>query len=110
VHELATAEDLAAARAAHPGAVAAVNLLCRPEVRAAADFVGDSAGLRRFCAAGRAEEFIIVSEAGLAEFLAADMPDRRFHETEAELFCPNMKLTNLKSIIALFLKIEGGGP
>ncbi|GHV56565.1 quinolinate synthase A [Deltaproteobacteria bacterium] len=110
VHELATAEDLAAARAAHPGALAAVNLLCRPEVRAAADFAGDSAGLRRFCAESRAGEFIVVSEAGLAEFLAAAMPDKRFHETEAELFCPNMKLTNLKSILALLLKIEDGAP
>ena len=108
VHEQVMPADLAAARAAHPGAVAAVNLLSRPEVRAAADFVGDSAGLRRFCAAHQAAEFIIVSEAGLAEFLAVSLPDKRFHETEVELFCPNMKLTNLKSILARLEALEAG--
>lgn len=107
VHELATAEDLAEARARRPGAPALVNLLCRPEVRAAADFVGDSAGLSRFCAESRARDFIIVSEAGLAEFLAAARPEKNFYETEAEIFCPNMKLTNLKAVIDRLRASEG---
>jgi len=79
--------------------LAAVNMLCRPEVRAAADFVGDSAGLNRFCSESRARDFIIVSEAGLAEFLTLARPEKNFYETEAEMFCPNMKLTNLKTVI-----------
>jgi quinolinate synthase len=99
VHELATAADLAEARARRPGALVAVNMLCRPEVRAAADFVGDSAGLSRFCSGSRARDFIIVSEAGLAEFLASSRPEKNFYETEAEMYCPNMKLTNLKAVI-----------
>jgi len=99
VHELATLPDLAEARARHPGASVAVNLLCRPEVRAEADFVGDSAGLSRFCSESRALDFIIVSEAGLAEYLATSRPGKNFYETEAEIFCPNMKLTNLKALI-----------
>lgn len=99
VHELALSEDLDRARAEHPEAVAAVNLLCRPEVRAGADFVGDSAGLRQFCAESPHPEFLIVSEAGLAEYLAETLPDKRFYETEAEIFCPNMKLTTLKSMV-----------
>jgi quinolinate synthase len=39
VHELAQAEDLARARAEHPGALAAAHFLCRPELLARADFV-----------------------------------------------------------------------
>ncbi|MDR2724723.1 MAG: quinolinate synthase NadA, partial [Candidatus Adiutrix sp.] len=109
VHELATADDLAEARDRHPGAPVAVNLLCRPEVRAGADFVGDSAGLGRFCAESPARDFIIVSEAGLAEFLTLSRPDKNFHETEAEIFCPNMKLTNLKAVIDRLKTLEGGG-
>lgn len=100
VHELATADDLAEARREYPGAVVAVHLLARPEVRAQADFVGDSAALRRFCAESPASEFIIVSEAGLAEYLAETLPGKTFHETAAEIFCPNMKLTTLKSMVA----------
>ncbi len=99
VHELATAEDLAEARQEHPGAVIAVHLLARAEVRAMADFIGDSAALRRFCAASPAAEFILVSEAGLAEYLTETLPGKTFHETAAEIFCPNMKLTTLKSMI-----------
>lgn len=100
VHELATAEDLAEARQAHPEAVIAVHLLARPEVRAQADFVGDSGAIRRFCAESPAPEFILVSEAGLAEYLAETLPGKAFYETAAEIFCPNMKLTTLKSMIA----------
>ena len=99
VHELATAEDLAEARERRPGALVAVNLLCRPEVRAMADFVGDAAGLKRFCSESPARDFIVVSEAGLAEHLASLWPERNFYETEAEIYCPNMKLTNLKAVI-----------
>lgn len=100
VHELALAEDLAKARADHPEAPAAVNLLCRPEVKALADFVGDSQGIYDFCARSQAREIIVVSEAGLAEYLGETMPGKVFHETEAEIFCPNMKLTTLKTMIA----------
>jgi quinolinate synthase len=108
VHELATAADLTEARDRHPGALVAVNLLCRPELRAAADFVGDSAGLYRFCTESPARDFIIVSEAGLAEFLALARPDKNFYETEAEIFCPNMKLTNLKAVIDCLKALEEG--
>lgn len=99
VHELALKDDLAKAREEHPEAKVAVNLLCRPEVRAGADFVGDSAAIRNYCREANAREFIVVSEAGLAEYLAETLPDKLFHETEAEIFCPNMKLTTLKSMI-----------
>lgn len=106
VHELALLEDLEQARAEHPQAAVAVNLLCRPELRAEADFVGDSAGLRQFCAESPSSEFIIVSEAGLAEYLTDTLPDKRFYETEAEIFCPNMKLTTLKSMVECLEKIR----
>ncbi len=107
VHELALAEDLAAARIEHPRAAVAAHLLCRPDVRAQADFVGDSAGLRDFCVASGAAEFIVVSEAGLTEYLANLLPDKTFYETEAEIFCPNMKLTTLKSMLTC-LETPGG--
>lgn len=98
VHELALKEDLARAKSDHPDAKTAVNLLCRPEVRAGSDFVGDSAAIRDYCLKSKDREFIIVSESGLAEYLAATMPEKVFFETEAEIFCPNMKLTTLKSM------------
>ncbi len=108
VHELAQADDLARARAKHPDALAAAHFLCRPELLTLADFVSDSAGINRFCAESQAGKFIIVSEAGLTEYLTATWPKKHFYETEVELFCPNMKLTNLKSVIARLEKYERG--
>lgn len=99
VHELASIDDFKKARLEFPAAKTAVNLLCRPELIAEADFSGDSAAIADFCRSSPAQEFIIVSEAGLAEYLTETMPDKIFHETEAEIFCPNMKLTTLKSMI-----------
>lgn len=98
VHELALPEDVAAARAAYPAALVAAHFLTRPEVRAMADFVGDSAAIGRFCGESVEREFIVISESGLASYLSAAFPDKVFHETEAEIFCPNMKLTTLKTM------------
>lgn len=99
VHELALPEELVAAQGQHPEAKTAVHLLCRQELWAKADYVGDSAGIYHFCQTSQADEFIIVSEAGLAEYLTAALPSKTFYETEAEIYCPNMKLTNLKSMV-----------
>ena len=99
VHELALSEDVLQAKTLYPQAKVLVNLLCLPEVRALADFVGDSSALRNYCLQSSDTTFIVVSEAGLAEYLAELMPHKQFHETEAEIFCPNMKLTTLKTII-----------
>jgi quinolinate synthase len=99
VHEQALPEELAAAQSAHPGAIVAAHSLAHPGVLARADFIGDSAAICHFCAQSPAHEFIVVAESGLADYLTETLPGKVFHETEAEIFCPNMKLTNLKSII-----------
>ena len=104
VHELALREDIIGAKALYPQAKVLVNLLCRPDVQALADFVGDSSALRNYCLQSSDPTFIVVSEAGLAEYLAEIMPHQQFHETEAEIFCPNMKLTTLKTIIVCLEK------
>jgi len=99
VHELALPEDMEKAKKDHPNALVAANLLCRPEIKTQADFVGDSAAIKKFCENSPAMEFIVISEAGLADHLSAIRPGKIYHETEAEIFCPNMKLTTLKSMI-----------
>ncbi len=99
VHELARPDELAAAKETWPRAVVAAHSLCRPDLLALADFIGNASAIRDFCLQSPAREFIIVAETGLAEYLAELLPEKIFHETEAEIFCPNMKLTNLKAII-----------
>lgn len=99
VHEQASLEDLTRAMAEHPQAKVLVHLLCRPQLHPLADFIGDSAGIGRYCAESPHSEFIIVCEAGMAEFLSAHWPEKFFYETETEIFCANMKLTTLKTML-----------
>ncbi|MDR1297819.1 MAG: quinolinate synthase NadA [Deltaproteobacteria bacterium] len=100
VHRLVRLEDVLAARASRPGAKIVVNSLCAPEVRKAADFVGDSQSIFDWCSAAPPGEFVVACESGLVETLQERCPQSRFLETETEVFCPNMKLTNLKDILA----------
>ena len=78
----------------------AANSLCSPEVRALADFSGDSQSIWDFCASRPGGRFLVVSESGLAESLTIAFPESRFFETETEMFCPNMKLVNIKDVLA----------
>jgi quinolinate synthase len=43
---------------------------------------------------------LVVAESGLVESLAEAFPESRFFETEVEVFCPNMKLVNIKDVLA----------
>ncbi len=99
VHELATLEEVSAAKESYPQALVAAHSLCRPEIIALADFSGDSEALYNFCAESAEGEFILVAESGLIEYLAETLPQKNFREA-SEIFCPNMKLTGLKTIIA----------
>ncbi|MDR1545763.1 MAG: quinolinate synthase NadA [Deltaproteobacteria bacterium] len=73
-----------------PGALTAVNALCLPEVRALADHVGDSQSMWDWCLSCEADDVLVVGESGLVESLRAARPEKRFWETDVEVFCPNM--------------------
>jgi quinolinate synthase len=100
VHWQVEVETLAETMKARPEALVAVNVLCRDEVKARADKVGDSQAIWDFCAESEAREFIVVAEVGLAESLALTFSHKRFYDPGTEIFCPNMKLTNLRDMIA----------
>ncbi|MDR1079533.1 MAG: quinolinate synthase NadA [Deltaproteobacteria bacterium] len=99
IHAQVEAAEAGRARLAWPGAVLGANAMCSPEVRAACDFSGDADALARFVASSASGEFVLFCEAGLAETLARAFPARTFRETETEMFCPNMKLTNVKDVL-----------
>ncbi|MDR1395051.1 MAG: quinolinate synthase NadA [Deltaproteobacteria bacterium] len=101
VHWQLEAAQLAQAQREHPRARTAVNVLCQDEVKAMADQVGDSKTIWEFCRDSPAGEFIIAAEAGLTESLAQAFPHKIFHDPGTEIFCPNMKLTNLRDIVAV---------
>ncbi|MDR0354499.1 MAG: quinolinate synthase NadA [Deltaproteobacteria bacterium] len=99
VHRQVEAERLREVIEAHPSAKVAVNALCESSVRRMADFVGDSQAIHDWCLERPDEEFVIICEDGLTETLQERLPRARFVETNIEVFCPNMKLTNIKDLL-----------
>jgi quinolinate synthase len=111
VHRLPGPGDVEEALAGHGGRLlVAANSLCRPEVRAMADFVGDSQSIWDWCAARPGSGFLVVCESGLVESLSEAFPESRFLETGAEVFCPNMKLVNIKDVLAALETVGAVAP
>jgi quinolinate synthase len=102
VHERVTADDLAKARAEHPGALVMAHPECRPEVLEAADHVTSTSGMLRFAMSSPAKEFIVGTEIGLMHRLRRENPDKAFYPLRRDMLCPNMKKTTLKSVLRAF--------
>ena len=97
-HDDVTAEQVAAARAAHPGAALIAHPECRPEVVDLADAVLSTSQMLAYAASSDAEEFIVVTEAGLVHALEKVAPAKKFFELSPRMLCPNMKLTTLQKV------------
>ena len=66
---------------------------CTPDVRAAADYVGSTTGILKYCAETDAREFIVGTE------LEKENPGKRFFPTSDLADCPNMKLITLEKVL-----------
>jgi len=97
-HDRLTADDLLAARAAHPAALILVHPECRPEVVALADVVASTTGMINFARASSAREFIVGTEMGILHPLHKHCPDKQFYMASDKLVCPNMKKTTLEKV------------
>ncbi|MDR2386312.1 MAG: quinolinate synthase NadA [Deltaproteobacteria bacterium] len=99
VHYQVTFDQVQKALIKFPGAKLAANSLCRPEVRHLADLVGDSQTIFEGCLQADPGDWLVICESGLVEWLNIKMPQSRFFEPDLEIFCPNMKLTNIKDML-----------
>jgi quinolinate synthase len=79
---------------------------CRLEVLELADYVTSTSGMLRFAKASPAKEFIVGTELGLMYRLKEDNPCKTFHPLRADMICPNMKKTTLKSIMNALSNME----
>jgi quinolinate synthase len=71
---------------------------CRPDVVDLADAVLSTSQMLVFATDSPAEEFVVVTEAGLLHALRKAAPKRRFYELSPRMLCPNMKLTTLVKV------------
>ena len=97
-HDDVTTAAVLAARAAHPGAPVMAHPECRPEVVDLADAVLSTSQMLAFASDSPAEEFVVVTEAGLIHGLQKAAPKKRFFELSPRMLCPNMKVTTLAKV------------
>lgn len=98
VHTAITANEAAAAKAAHPNALLLCHPECLPEVSAQADMLGSTADIMRFAKESDANEFIIGTETTIVDHLQYLCPDKRFYPMSPRLICPDMRMTTLYDV------------
>jgi len=110
VHATFPAKRLVEARMEHPGALVVAHPECPETVLALADFVGSTSALIEWCAASDADEFIVMTESGIAHSLSKAAPGKRFHFVANEHCncseCPFMKLNTLEKLRDCLLDLE----
>ncbi|MDR2903429.1 MAG: quinolinate synthase NadA [Clostridiales bacterium] len=101
VHNSVTAEDVLVLKEKHPGAPVAAHPECRPEVLAAADFIGSTEAILRFVHTSQAQECIIITEEGIRNALENQNSGKQFYFPE-HMLCEDMKKTTLEDILRSF--------
>lgn len=104
VHEEFSLEKLLALKREHPAARVVAHPECRAYILEAADYVGSTAGILDYCGRSDAQEFIVVTEAGILSEMQRRYPDKHFipappdDETCACNNCKYMKMVTLENI------------
>lgn len=98
VHTSIAAENVKAAKEAHPDALVLVHPECTTDVTALADYIGSTLGIINFATASEEQEFIICTEMGVLYELKQKNPGKRFYSVGHRQFCPNMKRITLEKV------------
>ncbi len=97
-HNAIAPERIAAARAAHPGAVVIIHPECPPATVDAADEALSTGGMLKFARESKATSFIVATEEGILHRLRKENPDKEFYPLAPSPRCPNMKKLSLENI------------
>ncbi len=109
VHVRITAEDSRDARSRNPDARFLAHPECEPEVLALADEVLSTSGMLVYAAAHpEIREFLIATEATVAERLSREHPGRSFLTVGAAKYCVNMRKTTPQDVLRALETLEGG--
>ena len=97
-HARLTAQAIATARAAHPGAPVLVHPECPKDVRDAADEQLSTGGMCRYAHESAAQTILVGTEVGILHRLRKENPTKTFYPVSESLVCPNMKKTTLANL------------
>jgi len=96
VHQQITPQEVRRIRETNPDLVVLVHPECRPDVAALADAVLSTSGMVRYAKEKPAKRFLVVTECGLSDRLAMEVPDKTF--VKGCKLCTFMKVTTLDDV------------
>ncbi|HEX6087251.1 MAG TPA: quinolinate synthase NadA [Thermoanaerobaculia bacterium] len=96
VHQQITPEEIAKIRQSDPELEILVHPECRPDVAKLADAVLSTSGMVRYAKERPANRFLIVTECGLSDRLAMEVPEKQF--LKGCKLCAFMKVTTLEDV------------
>jgi quinolinate synthase len=110
VHEIFSMEKITKLKVRHPNAKVLAHPECEAPVLALADYIGSTSGILKYATKSDAQEFIVVTEAGILHQMQKDNPTKTFipappNNACACNDCPYMKLNTLEKLY-LCMKYE----
>jgi quinolinate synthase len=96
VHQQITPEEIEKIRKSDPELEILVHPECRPDVAKLADAVLSTSGMVRYAKERPAMRFLVVTECGLSDRLAMEVPDKTF--LKGCKLCAFMKVTTLEDV------------
>ena len=105
VHEEFSLKKILELKQEHPAAKVVAHPECKAYIIEVADYVGSTAGILEFCGKDDAEEFIVVTEAGILAEMRKRFPEKSFipappeDSTCACNECRYMKMVTLENIL-----------
>jgi quinolinate synthase len=97
VHERFTGAQIAAFRRQHPDVSVLAHPECPPDVLAASDYVGSTAGMVSHLAATKPRRVVLVTECSMSDNVAVQFPATEF--VRPCNLCPHMKRITLPKIL-----------
>ena len=104
VHEEFSLKKILELKQEHPAAKVVAHPECKAYIIEVADYVGSTAGILEFCGKDEAEEFIVVTEAGILAEMRKRFPEKSFIPAPAEDStcacneCKYMKMVTLENL------------
>jgi quinolinate synthase len=96
VHQQITPEEILAVRERDPEITILVHPECRKDVADLADAVLSTSGMVRYAKQNASQRYLIVTECGLSDRLAMEVPDKTF--IKGCKLCTFMKVTTLEDV------------
>jgi quinolinate synthase len=104
VHERFTGDEIRAFKRAHPDVTVLAHPECPPDVLAASDYVGSTAGMVHYLGEARPSRVVLVTECSMADNVAVEFPATEF--VRPCNLCPHMKRITLPKILHALQAME----